>query len=87
MLAAQVSVSCFYFYVDRALARLHLTSERLGAAAAYTTVYAGDKRSSSHCLFRGVNAAVAPNRQLAAVHFITIHLSFLPPLFCLSLYI
>jgi len=44
--------------------RLPLTSERLGAAAAYTTVYAGDKRSFSHCLFRGVTAAVAPNRQL-----------------------
>jgi len=46
--------------------RLHTTSERLGAAAAYTTVYAGYKRSFSHCLFRGVSAAVAPNRQLAA---------------------
>ena len=46
--------------------RWHTTSERLGAAAASTTVYAGDKRSISHCLFRGATAAVAPNRQLGA---------------------
>jgi len=52
-----------------AFAALLLTSERLGAAAAYTTVYAGDKRSITHCLFRGVSAAVAPNRQLAVSAF------------------
>jgi len=49
--------------------KLLLTSERLGAAAAYTTVYAGDKRSFSHCLFCGATAAVAPNRQLCVRHF------------------
>ena len=57
--------SIFHFVVHCAVARLRTTSERLGAAAAYTTVYAGDKSSISHCLFCGVNAAVAPNRQLA----------------------
>ena len=69
MFAAQVLVSIFYFVLHRALARLHLTSERLGAAAAYTAVHAGDKRSFTHCLFRGVTAAVAPNRQLAVSAF------------------
>ena len=68
MFAAQVSVSIFYFVLHRALARLHLTSQRLGAVAAYTTVYAGYKRSISHCLFRGISAAVAPNRQLCVRH-------------------
>ena len=47
-------------------AKLPITSERLGAAAASTTVHAGYKRSFSHCLFCGRTAAVAPNRQLAA---------------------
>jgi len=55
---------------------LRLTSERLGAAAAYTTVYAGYYLSFPHCLFRGVTAAVAPNRQLAEVHFVAIFLLF-----------
>ena len=45
------------------------TSQRLGAAAAFTTVHASYKRSILHCLFCGVTAAVAPNRQLAAVLF------------------
>jgi len=30
----------------------------------FTNVYTGYKRSISHYIFRGVNAAVAPNRQL-----------------------
>jgi len=47
-------------------AALPLTSERLGAAAAYTTVDAGYYLSFSHCLFCGTTAAVAPNRQLCA---------------------
>jgi len=45
---------------------LHITSERLGVAAASTTVHAGDKRSCPHFLFYGATAAVAPNRQLSA---------------------
>ncbi|MCL2074655.1 MAG: hypothetical protein FWH18_12085 [Marinilabiliaceae bacterium] len=45
------------------------TSERLGAAAAYTNISAGDYISILHCLFCGATAAVAPNRQLAEVHF------------------
>ena len=51
---------CTFFSVqcslDDAFAALPTTSERLGAAAAYTTVHAGDKRSFSHCLFCGVTA-------------------------------
>ena len=46
--------------------RLPLTGRRLGAAAASTTLRAGDKRSIPHKNFRGVTAAVAPNRLLAA---------------------
>jgi len=38
----------------------------LGAAAAFNAVYAGYYLSISYCLFRGVTAAVAPNRQLYA---------------------
>ena len=41
---------------------LSTTSERLGAAAASTTVHAGYYLSISHCLFCGVTAAVAPPR-------------------------
>ena len=37
--------------------------------AAYTNVSAGDKRSIMHQTFRGATAAIAPNRQLAEVHF------------------
>jgi len=48
------------------------TSRRLGEAAASTAVYAGYKRSFSHCLFRGVSAAVAPNRQVIGWHFLFI---------------
>ena len=45
--------------------RIHrISSQRLDAAVASTTVHAGDKRSFSHCLFCGANAAVAPNRPL-----------------------
>ena len=65
---------CFQI-APRTVRRLHLTSERLGAAAASTAVYAGYKRSFSHCLFCGVTAAVAPNRQLAAAELVA-HLSF-----------
>jgi hypothetical protein len=48
----------------RRFRRLHPTGWRLGAAAASTTVPAGDKRSITHKIFRGVTAAVAPNRLL-----------------------
>ena len=56
----------FNFFTAFSTARrcLQPTSERLGAAAAYTTVHAGYKRSFSHCLFRGVTAAITPNRPL-----------------------
>ena len=49
--------------------RLQLTSERLGAVAASTTVPAGYSLSNLHCRFCGVNAAITPNRPLAVVHF------------------
>jgi len=48
---------------------LHTTWWRLGAAAAYTKFHAGYKISIPHFLFRGVTAAVAPNRSLAAGTF------------------
>ena len=59
---------------------LRITSQRLGAAAACTAVYAGDKRSISHCLFCGATAAVAPNRILAAVFLSSKlpHIIFIP---------
>ena len=62
--------SCLFFALPNstALSGLHTTSERLGAAAASTTVYAGYYLSFSHCLFRRVTAAVAPNRQLCVRH-------------------
>ena len=66
MLTAKVSVSIFHFVVHHALARLHLTSERLGAGGGYETVHAGHKRSCSHCIFRGDTPPLAPNRQLCA---------------------
>jgi hypothetical protein len=56
----------FYGSFNRTLARLHTTSQRLGAAAASTNVYAGYKISITHGTFRGVTAAVAPNRKLYA---------------------
>jgi hypothetical protein len=46
----------------------HITTQRLGAAAASTTFHAGDKRSIPHKTFRGATAAVAPNRKLYAAH-------------------
>jgi len=55
---------------------LRITSERLGAAAAYTTVYAGDKRSITHCLFCGRTAAVAPNRLVMCWHFFPIQMNY-----------
>ena len=67
--------SIIYFIVYHSLVRLRTTSQRLGAAAADTTVYAGYKRSFSHCLFCGATAAVAPNRQLCAGIF-TFHFAF-----------
>jgi hypothetical protein len=45
---------------------LLLTSQRLGEVAAPTNVYAGYKISITHFLFRGVTAAIAPNRKLCA---------------------
>ena len=48
--------------------RLAANAQRLGAAAAFTTFHAGYKRSCSHYLFRGVTAAVAPNRLLCVRH-------------------
>jgi hypothetical protein len=55
----------------RTVARLRTTSQRLGAAAASTNVYAGCKISITHGIFRGVTAAVAPNRKLyAGIFFI-----------------
>jgi hypothetical protein len=38
----------------------------LASAAAYATLHAGDKLSIPRKTFRGVTAAVAPNRKLAA---------------------
>jgi hypothetical protein len=46
--------------------RLRATSQRLGAVAASTNVYAGYKVSIMHGIFRGVTAAIAPNRKLHA---------------------
>ena len=57
---------------DNVVARLRLTSERLGAAAASTTISAGYYLSFSHCLFCGATAAVAPNRQLAVRPFMSL---------------
>jgi len=65
MLLSIVQFSTLLFHCTVAHALL-ITFWRLGAAAASTAVYAGDKRSSLHCLFCGVTAAVAPNRQLSA---------------------
>jgi len=47
---------------------LRATGRRLGAAAAYTIVYAGYYRSNPPQTFCGVTAAVAPNRLLGAGH-------------------
>jgi hypothetical protein len=44
----------------------HLTWWRLGAATAFTKRSAGYSLSNLHFSFRGVTAAVAPNRALAA---------------------
>ena len=66
------------YSLDDAFAALQPRSERLGAAAAYTAVHAGDKLLSSHCLFLGVNAAVAPNRQLCVRPFTSLGTEKLP---------
>jgi hypothetical protein len=52
----------YFFYRIRA----HCSQRPGGfaSAAAYTTRHAGDKRSITFCLFCGVTAAVAQNRQL-----------------------
>jgi hypothetical protein len=60
----------FYGFVNRALTHLQPTTQRLGAAAASTNVYAGYKVSITHDIFRGVTAAVEPNRKLAAGIFV-----------------
>ena len=48
----------------------HITSERLGAAAASTILPAGDFLASLHCTFCGATAAITPNRPLYAGIFI-----------------
>jgi hypothetical protein len=48
--------------LDIALAALQPTPKRLGAAGAYTTLHAGDKRSITLYLFCERTAAITPNR-------------------------
>ena len=63
---------------------LQPTSERLGAAAAYTTVYAGYKRSIFHCFFCGRTAALAPNGILNVVEIPPVIGSAFCPLFTVN---
>ena len=62
-----IELSTLFCHCPLALsADLRATWWRLGAAAASTTLRAGDKRSITHKNFCGVTAAVAPNRSLSA---------------------
>ena len=60
-----------------AVRHIRITSERLGAGGGYDTVHAGHKRSCSHCTFCGATPPLAPNRQLAAAHFVGSFVSFI----------
>jgi hypothetical protein len=69
-LADFISIFFYFRFIDfqtvypLRFRRLHITEQRLGAAAASTNVHAGYKVSNTHGIFRGVTAAVAPNRKL-----------------------
>jgi hypothetical protein len=68
-------VSNFFGFSPRSR-RLRATSQRLGAVAASTNIHAGDKCSITQFLFRGVTAAIAPNRKLCAGIFPRIFIAF-----------
>jgi hypothetical protein len=58
-----------HFLFGTLLSRRRSRSLAANVAAASTNVYAGHKISITHGTFRGVTAAVAPNRKLCVRHF------------------
>jgi hypothetical protein len=63
-LSASLAVSVHAAFSTALSLHLQPTSQRLGAVAASTNVHAGDNCSITHNFFRGVSAAIAPNRKL-----------------------
>jgi hypothetical protein len=65
-LSGSTKLSVTLELLNRALAGLRTTTQRLGEAAASTAISAAHGNSISHDKFMRVTAAVAPNRKLAA---------------------
>jgi hypothetical protein len=58
------------YFLSTHFRRLHTTGRRLGEGGGYTNVRAGDTLSNLHKCFCGHTPPLAPNRSLAAVHFV-----------------